>query len=326
LVSIVLAFVLSCYAFDVSDQQLFKSFMKTYNKHYPTQEEFNLRFANFQKNLKIAAELDAADEYASFGVTQFSDMSKEEFGEKYLMKDFELPVFTEDDNVWTAPTISEALPKSYDWRDKDAVTPVYNQEQCGSCWAFSATEAIESQYFLAGKVHNVSSYSMEQIVQCDTSMYGCGGGNTPSAYDYIISVGGIESYNAYPYTSGNGVTGTCQFDANDIVADISNWQYVTQDLDEAVMQQFTFDKGPPSVCVDASSWYSYTGGVLTSATCGTDIDHCVQIVGWTVMNGVNAWLVRNSWGTEWGPYGGYLYVAIGQNACGIASIPTSPII
>jgi len=325
LVSIVLAFVLSCYAFEVSDQQLFKSFMKTHNKQYATQEEFNLRFANFQKNLKYAAELDAIDEYASFGVTKFSDMSKEEFAEKYLMKDRALPVVT-GDNVWTAPNLIDALPKAYDWRTKNAVTPVYDQGQCGSCWAFSTTEAIESQYFLAGKVSNVSEYSMEQIVQCDTTDDGCGGGWPMNAYEYVIGAGGIESYNAYPYTSENGVTGNCDFNAQYIVANISNWQYVTQSQDETVMQQFTYTTGPPSVCVDASSWYSYTRGVLTSATCGTAIDHCVQIAGWTVMNGMPAWLVRNSWGTTWGPYGGYLYVAIGQNACGIAMYPTSPIV
>jgi len=317
----------AAFSFDVSDEQKFRNFIKTYNKHYPTIAEYERRFEIFRENLKIAAEMDAKDHLASWGVTKFSDLSPAEFRERYLMKNISLPVASRTDKVWKAPRRAVSLPTSYDWRTKDAVTPVYNQGDCGSCWAFSATEAIESQWFLAGKAGSaIESLSMEQIVQCDTGDYGCNGGWPYNAYKYVISAGGIDSYSSYPYTSGDGVTGSCHFVASDIEATITSWQYVTQSQNEQQMQQFTYTTGPPSVCVDASTWSYYNGGVISAASCGTSIDHCVQIVGWDVVNGQNAWLVRNSWGTTWGPYGGYLYVAMGDDACGIAEVVTSPIV
>jgi len=317
----------AAFSFDVSDEQKFRNFMKTYNKKYSTSEEYERRFEIFRENVKIAAERDAKDQYASWGVTKFSDLSQAEFRETYLMKNLTLPI-VKGSKVWKAPSSRRApqLPTSYDWRTKGGVTPVYNQGDCGSCWAFSATEAIESQWFLAGKVSSIESLSMEQVVQCDTLDAGCNGGWPYNAYKYVISAGGIDSYSSYPYTSGDGVTGSCHFVASDIAATISSWQYVTQSQNEQQMQQFTYTTGPPSVCVDASTWSSYNGGVISAASCGTSIDHCVQIVGWDVVSGQNAWLVRNSWGTTWGPYGGYLYVEMGKDACGIAEVVTSPIV
>jgi len=328
LILVVLAVLCSALAFDVSDEQKFKNFMKIYNKHYATPAEYAKKFAIFKKNLKIYAQQDANSEFASYGPGKFADLSQEEFAEKYLMKNISRPLFRPGENkVWAAPENVAPLPTSYDWRTKDAVTPVYNQGECGSCWAFSATEAIESQWFLAGKVNPIASLSMEQIVQCDPYDYGCDGGWPYNAYKYVISVSkGLDSYSSYPYTSGDGVTGQCKFNSGSIAATISSWQWVTQDESESAMQQFTYTTGPPSVCVDASTWSGYQGGVIMASTCGDQIDHCVQIVGWDVISGTNAWLVRNSWGTDWGPYGGYLYVQMGVDACGIASTVTSPVV
>jgi cysteine peptidase B len=300
--------------------------MKTYDRQYANEAEYLHRLNIFKKNLVIYAELDARSPYASFGVTKFSDLSQEEFAETYLMKNLSMPLFKAGEaKVWNAPSKSLALPTSYSWQSKGGVTPVKNQGQCGSCWAFSATEAIESQWFLAGKVNPIAQFSPEQIVQCDPYDAGCNGGWPYNAYKYVIGAGGIDSYSSYPYTSGNGQTGNCIFKSADIAATISSWQWVTQSENEQQMQQFTYTTGPPSVCVDAATWSGYNGGVITAAECGTSIDHCVQIVGWDVVQGLKAWLVRNSWGTSWG-YSGYLYVEMGADACGIASTVTSPIV
>jgi len=303
--------------------------MKKYQKSYATDAEYTRRLEIFKKNLVWYAELDAKSPYASFGVTQFSDLSREEFKDMYLMKNDTLTAGKlspgQGAPVWKAPANMIAdLPSSYSWQSKSAVTPVYNQGQCGSCWAFSATEAMESQYFLAGKINPIGSFSMEQVVQCDPYDYGCNGGWPYNAYKYIIGAKGIDSYSSYPYTSGDGVTGQCKFNPANDLGHIGSWQWVTQDENEQAMQQFTYTTGPPSVCVDAASWSGYQGGVITSSECGDQIDHCVQIVGWDVVQGLNAWQVRNSWGTSWG-YAGYLWVAMGQDACGIASTVTSPI-
>jgi len=326
LVTLVLLFCLTVVlSFDVSDEQKFRNFMKTYMRSYPTEAEYQKRFRIFQENLVWYAELDAKSPYASFGVTQFSDLSREEFADMYLMKNLSAPLKPgQGAPIWQPPVNTPELPTSYSWQSKGGVTPVYNQGQCGSCWAFSATEAIESQYHIAGYINPIASFSMEQIVQCDPYDYGCNGGWPYTAYKYIIGAGGIDSYSSYPYTSGDGVTGQCAFKSADIEGHISSWQWVTQSENEQVMQQFTYSKGPPSVCVDAASWSGYNGGVITSSECGDSIDHCVQIVGWDVVSGMNAWYVRNSWGTGWG-YSGYLYVAMGQDACAIAQVVTSPI-
>jgi len=303
-----------------AEEQQFRNWMKIYNKQYETQEEYATRFNNFKANLRRYAKLNEKDDTVVHGPTKFSDMSHQEFVDRYLMKNF--TSFKTLPNI-RAPTKlhHRPLPSSYSWVSKGMTTPVYNQGDCGSCWAFSTTESIESMVAISGSQGGLLSLSMQQIVDCDTSDDGCNGGDPPTAYQYVISAGGLESYADYPYT---GQDGNCAFQASEIARRISSWQWVTQSQNEQEMQQFTYSSGPPSVCVDASSWDSYNGGVYTSSNCGTQLDHCVQIVGWGVQQGMNVWVVRNSWGTDWG-YSGYLYVAIGQDACGIAQECTSAV-
>jgi len=302
------------------DEVQFKAWMKTFDRQYANHAEYISKLAIFKHNLKRYHQLNLESNGVAHGPTQFSDMTHEEFVEKYLIKNFTSPKIR-GEQINVARRIKHSpLPASYSWVSKGATTPVYNQGQCGSCWAFSTTESIESMNFLAGKP--LTSLSMQQIVDCDTNDDGCNGGDPPTAYQYVMSAGGLETYADYPYTAQDG---QCAFQSSEIAQSISNWQYVTQSQNENQMQQFTYSTGPPSVCVDASSWDSYNGGVYTSSDCGTQLDHCVQIVGWTNFQGTNAWVVRNSWGTGWG-YAGYLYVAIGQDACGIAQECTAAIV
>jgi len=200
------------------------------------------------------------------------------------------------------------------------LTPVYNQEQCGSCWAFSVTENMESMWALSG--NTLVSLSMQQVVDCDKVDDGCGGGNPPTAYDYIIKAGGLEYYKDYPYV---GINTPCKFNAKDIAATIHKWGYITEKDNETAMMAFTYTTGPPSVCVDASTWSGYEGGIITKDSgCGRAIDHCVQIVGWDTSDaGMAYWVVRNSWGRDWGPYGGFLHVEIGYDVCAIGQEVTS---
>jgi cathepsin F len=297
----------------------FVTFQHQYGKTYKTQEEFEMRFNVFKNNLAIAAKLNAKSKNATYGVTKFSDMTPDEFKNIILMK---RPINKNiAGKVWEGPKKAVKLPTSFDWRDHGAVTPVYNQGQCGSCWAFSVTENIESQWFLAG--HTLASLSMQQIVSCDTSDDGCGGGDPPTAYEYVISAGGQEYYSDYPYT---GEDGTCQFNKADVDAVLSNWQYVTQDEDENAMQSFLVSNGPLSVCVDAESWQNYQGGIITEEDdCGTSLDHCVMITGYASAESTTFWWVRNSWGTDWGEEG-YLQVQMGGDVCGIAQEVTSAIV
>jgi cathepsin F len=306
--------------FSVTVEHEFKDWMKEYGKTYDTPEEYKHRLAIYARNLLRYEALNKHSEFVEHGPTQFSDLTNEEFKEKWLIKNFTSPLIRGEAVEVFTPTgtfFDDGYPSNYTWVSKGATTPIYNQGQCGSCWAFSTTESIESMNFLAG--NTLTSLSMQQIVDCDTTDDGCNGGNPPTAYEYVIKAGGLETYADYPYTAKDG---QCKFVKSKVAQTLASWKYVTRTRDEKTMQAFTYTDGPPSVCVDASTWDSYRGGVYTRADCGTQLDHCVQIVGWTVVKDLNAWIVRNSWGKSWGNEG-YLYVAMGQDACGIAQECTS---
>jgi len=301
----------------------FKKFVVQFNKTYSTKAEWNKRFAIFSSNLNIAADLDASDAHADYGVTQFMDLSPAEFRSKYLISNFTSPKREgKSYNVLpAAPTMTwDQLPPSFDWNTHGAVTGVYNQGGCGSCWAFSTTENVESMWAIAGK--GLINLSMQQLVDCaGNGNKGCGGGNPPWTYPYIISCGGMDSYQSYPYTGEND---NCAFNGNNVAARISNWGYITTTDNENAMGSWTYSHGPPSICVDASQWQYYQGGVVTSG-CGTQLDHCVQITGWQTFDNIPAWNVRNSWGTGFG-YGGYILLMRGANICGLGQEVTSSVI
>jgi len=305
----------------VSNEAYLKKFVEFQHKYNKTYEasEFGKRFNIFKANLERAAIRSAKDKHATWGMTKFSDLTDEEFTKYYLMPAFSAADFPKHP---VAPRAPEAKPTdvTFDWSQKGATTPIYDQGQCGSCWAFSATETIESYWFLAGNA--LTGLSMEQIVDCDTTDDGCGGGWTYDAYQYVQGAGGIESYNDYPYTAGGGQAGSCAFNSQEVVAQISGWQYVTQSQDEGAMLNWATSNGPISVCVDASQWSSYTGGTVTPDQCTTNLDHCVQLTGFgTDSNGLAFWNIRNSWGSDWG-LSGYIWLQQGQNTCGVAQVPT----
>jgi len=298
-------------------QDLFIQFQQDYGKTYST-SEFEHAFRNFRSNLVRAATLQRQDPHATYGVTKFMDLSPVEFRKFYLLPRT-LPKLIQIDDSLVAPKLPPVpIPNgaSFDWRDKGAITGVYNQEQCGSCWAFSATETIESYWFLSG--HKLPSLSPQQIVDCDKTAYGCDGGWTYWAFDYIKSAGGQDSWSTYPYTAQNG---NCKFNKNNVVAKISGYTYVTKSRDENAMLQWVTQKGPLSVCVDAETWQYYKGGVVGD-NCGQSLDHCVEVTGYSTQGSIDAWNVRNSWGTDWG-LSGYLYVQRNKNVCAIADVPLS---
>jgi len=243
-------------------------------------------------------------------------MSPQEFKETILMKNPITP--SPKKNIQVARPKVTSLPTSFDWRHHGAVTAVKDQGQCGSCWAFSATETVESYWILAKKATNTTiNLSEQQIVACDESDGGCEGGTTEGAYDYIMSVGGQESEVDYPYTAEDG---SCQFNGSDIVAKIKSYKYATEWYDETVLQQNLVSWGPISVCVDASNWQDYQSGVMTWEECAyvNILDHCVQLVGYSTNTAQgDYWIVRNSWNTDWGVKG-YIWLEMGEDTCGIA--------
>jgi len=313
---LVIAFLAVVVSADIiSLRTQFNQFKAKYGKHYASPAEEAKRFMVFRANAARVAALNKAHGDPVFGVTKFMDLSPAEFRELYLIK---TPLQKPDAPV-VKPVVTGSIPTSFDWRNSstNCVTAVKNQEQCGSCWAFSATEEIESIWILAG--NKVQILAPQQIVDCDThgQDQGCDGGWPYGAYEYVISAGGMEPESDYPYTA---VDGTCKFKKADVVAQIKSWNYVTQDKNETAMLDWVATTSPLSVCVDATTWQFYTTGVL-KGQCGTQIDHCVQLVGYQNMDSTNVWDVRNSWGLDWGMEG-YIYVRRGANTCAIAEVVT----
>jgi len=205
------------------------------------------------------------------------------------------------------------VPTSKDWTGV-ATTAVKNQGRCGSCWAFSATEQLESMFMLNGG--NKVELAPQELVDCKADKSerdGCGGGDPMSAYTVIEALGGLEGESSYPYRGSNQ---QCQFNKGKVLVTASNGQAIGKN-DEAEMRKYVGSTGPLSTCGMAESWSSYTGGVMTS--CGDGGGHCFQIVGYGTDNGKDYWKVRNSWGTSFGE-AGHIRLQRDVNMCGIAGM------
>jgi len=309
---------------EVQLYQMFQQWYTEQGKLYDTVDEMSLRFTNFKESLKRIntnnAYTDMRGSGAIFGLNKFSDMTPEEFAGKILMTPFTPAAAEHKEKNMILPRIT--APDTFDWRTKGAVTAVKDQGQCGSCWAFSVTENIESVWILAKGLNNgtIPPLAPQQIVDCDTSDLGCSGGNPPTAYDYVQSAGGLDDEKDYPYTAEDG---TCAFKSADVVAKITGYKYATSG-DEDTMKDNLASWAPLSICVDARYWQDYTSGVMTEWQCDwiVQLDHCVQAVGYDLTASTPFWIVRNSWGADWGE-NGYIRLQYGANTCGLTQESTT---
>jgi len=297
----------------VQQKALWDSFKADHARRYETLDEETHRFHVFLENLKLSDHRNDQEQKhggsAVHGITRFSDMSQAEFESQYLTADASLKSAIKEVAKIDRPVDTTA--SLVDWSGV-YTTPVKDQGYCGSCWAFSATEQIESDAMrLTGATYLLSA---EQITQCASAAYGCGGGWTEVAYAYVKNNNGLVTEAAYPYTSYQGITGQCKVDTSQAVIGINGFTSVNGESD---MASYTQSTGPLSVCVDASTWNSYSGGIMS--VCGKSVNHCVQAVGVDVSGGY--WKVRNSWGGSWGE-SGYIRLAYGQNTCAITNDPT----
>jgi len=324
----------------------FKAWQHQHKKRYASTAAFDTAVHNFEATLQRIAAKNKAQSRARFGLTPFADLSPAEFRAQYLNLDGKaLRAELQGLNLPVAPPqpLDGPLPDDFDWNTKDpnSLTYVKDQGQCGSCWAFSVVENIESQYYLAGKFpgNQIVDLSPQQIVDCDNGGtwgdQGCDGGYTQGALDYVHRNGGIETEADYPYFSGDsGSAGNCVFDATKIAAKIDGWQYAVPMCNDScdhqnatLLQQQLVAIGPLSICVVATDdWQDYTWGVLM-ADCphdAADINHGVQLTGYADGKNEGWWIIRNSWGDSWGMQG-YIWVDM-PNDCGVADIVTYAVV
>merc|ERR1712159_912237 len=286
---------------------LWNQFKADFGKNYALSEEHDARYSTFKDNVDFITSHNArAEEHGyTVAINQFADMTKTEYSAMLTYK---------AENKKPNPVVvfdESNLADSVDWTTKGAVTPVKNQGQCGSCWAFSTTGSTEGAYQIAtGKL---LSFSEQELVDCAGSYgnQGCNGGLMDDGFKYLQAKGD-ELEASYSYT---GKTGTCNT-AKQSSADgfkpgvVTGLKDVTSN-DEAQMEA-AVAKGPVSVAIEAdqSGFQFYKSGVF-SGTCGDKLDHGVLVVGYGTDAGKDYWTVKNSWGTSWGLQG-YIRLAKGS--------------
>jgi C1A family cysteine protease len=287
------------------------------------------RFSIFRDNLRkiVLHNLDRTQNF-TMGVNQFADLTPEEFKSRFVGGGLKTTLGSYGCSTFTST--ASGAPVSIDWREKGAVTSVKDQGQCGSCWTFSATGAVEGAWAIS--TGNLIDLSEQELVDCATGLaygsYGCNGGQMEGAFKFVIQNGQCPLA-SYPYTSGVTKTGgSCQ--KCTAAARITSCYDVKPN--DQISLKGAVAKQPVAVAIEADTAYFqlYSGGILTSTKCGTTLDHGVLVVAYGTENGQDYWLVKNSWSASWG-INGYVKIARSSSTndpgvCGIAMQPSFPVV
>ncbi|MED6219101.1 hypothetical protein PIB30_032690 [Stylosanthes scabra] len=301
-----------------------EQWMVKYGRVYKDEEEKQKRFLIFKKNVEYIESFNAGgDKSYELGINHLSDKTSEEL--KASLNGYKGPQRGSTPTTTFKYANVDPIPESIDWRTKGVVTPVKNQgSNCGCCWAFSAVGAVESIHAMT--TGNLVSLSEQQLVSCDRHGrdQGCRGGFMQDAFRYISMNGGIAGEEDYPYNATDGV---CNAEQPVAVAKIRGYEMVPANNETELMKAVA--NQPISVSIDPHSLFPYKSGVF-DGPCGYDLVHAVLAVGYgTTEDGTDYWIMKNSWGPDWGE-GGYFRIKRGIGAgpglCGIAmenSYPTA---
>ncbi|WVZ65432.1 hypothetical protein U9M48_014797 [Paspalum notatum var. saurae] len=318
----------------------FEQWMGRHGRLYADAGEKQRRLEVYRRNVELVEMFNSMNSGYKLADNKFADLTNEEFRAKMLG----FGPHTRTGHATTPSTMTYAdsglaedysdLPKSVDWREKGAVTPVKNQGECGSCWAFSAVAAMEGINQI--KNGKLVSLSEQELVDCDTEAVGCAGGYMSWAYEFVMQNHGLTTEGNYPY---QGLNGACQTSKlTESAVSISGYLNVTPSSEPDLLRAAAAQ--PVSVAVDAGSfvWQLYGGGVFTGP-CTAELNHGVTVVGYgetqgdtdgdgSETPGQKYWIVKNSWGPEWGDAG---YILMQREAgdasgiCGIALLPSYPL-
>lgn len=300
-------------------QAEFDAWAKQFNKAYSNPSDRMNAYQVYLTNDRHIQSMNAKKLSYKLAHNQFSDLTSDEFYDKYVgYKDKASYLDHVGSNVKLIKF--ENMPKSVDWTKKNAVTPVKNQEQCGSCWAFSTTGSLEGAYAIASGT--LDSLSEQQLVDCDHvgGDSGCNGGTMDNAFQWIETNGGLCLEKDYQY---QGVDQPCRKTCKPAVTLTG---HVDVPKGNETQLKGAIAIGPVSIAIEAdkSSFQFYTSGVYNDKSCGNKLDHGVLAVGYgTMSDGGDYYKVKNSWGSTWG-MNGYILIAQHSDICGIADAATYP--
>lgn len=308
----------------------FNRFLQRYNKTYSDEKQYHDHYDAFKKSTDSIARLNnnrKSKLSALYGLTKFSDMTELEFKDRYLQSDLATRITNRKlrrsqdrgrhNHHHRSKRATTSIPLKIDWRESGIVTKVNNQKTCGACWAFSTVQNMESMYAI--KYKKITSLSVQQAIDC--ARYdndGCNGGDDCTFLqwlkDYSVKV---YSESTYPLHLKNEV---CKLNNDSFFVQVDKYACDSFVDDEAYIVQAIATIGPVAVAVNAISWQHYIGGII-QFHCGGDFDllnHSVQLVGYDLTAEIPYYIARNSWGEDFGDKG-YLYLAIGDNLCGLAN-------
>ena len=296
-------------------RDLFTQWKLAHGRSYELIEEEEKRFAIWDSNYQFVQEHNKISENTyTVGMNKFADLTKEEFKEAFgscLIKNAQ-----KLENTTIVSEKIEGLPSSVDWRQQGAVTPVKDQGQCGSCWAFSSTGALEGLHAITQG--SLVSFSEQQLVDCSKSYgnLGCNGGDEGYAFKYVEQYG-IETESVYPYTAKNG---KCSFSTSKVAFKTTGLTEVPVKDNDALAQAVVQQPISIGIEADSSAFQLYKSGIFNDKSCGTNIDHAVLIVGYGTENGKDFWTIKNSWGTSWGEKGYIRFAKVSGKSAGVCGV------
>lgn len=317
---------------------LFDRWNHHHGKHYPpsAHAEKQRRFEAFKENLFHIYRHNQKRLSYRLGLTKFADLTNQEFkaskhlGFRQNVSSLLRSNVMRMNGLQAQKSCSASqLAASYDWRQQGIVLPIKDQGSCGSCWAFATISAVESiNAIVTGELISLSE---QELVSCDYSNYGCDGGDMDLAMGWLVQNGGVDTESDYPYTSTSGLTGSCEYSrVSSKAVSIDGYADVSSYDEEALL--CAASQQPVIVAINGGAYdfQLYAGGVFDGTCPGgiDDLDHAVVVEGWDSSDGLDYWIVRNSWGTDWGQ-DGYIYMVRStgstQGQCGINSEPSYPI-